>query len=143
MKIVEMTIKHYDEVMSLLRNTPGITIRDADSKEATEMYLERNPGLSFVAIENGSIIGCAMCGHDGRRGYLQHVAVLKEFRGKGIANEMVNRCLEKLEKAGIYKTHLDVLVTNELANSYWIRKGWQKRDDINRYSFTKAGKQNA
>ena len=143
MQIVEMTIVHYEEVMSLLKNTSGITIRDADSKEATELYLKRNPGLSFIAIEKGNIVGCAMCGYDGRRGYLQHVAVLEEFRGKGIANEMVNRCLEKLEEYGIYKTHLDVLVTNELANEYWQKRGWKKRDDLNRYSFTKTGMENA
>ncbi len=138
-----MTIKHYEEVMSLLTTTSGITIRDADSRDATEKYLLRNPGLSFVAIEENQIIGCAMCGHDGRRGYLQHVAVKKEFRKKGIAAGLVKNCLDKLEELGIYKTHLDVLVTNDLANNYWIKRGWKKRDDLYRYSFIRKGINNA
>ena len=86
---------------------------------------------------DGRIIGCAMCGHDGRRGYLQHVIVEPEFRGRGIAHQMVTRCLEGLEAIGICKTHLDVFRTNDLANAYWTRRGWKRRDDIYRYSYNR------
>ena len=49
MKIRQMTIEDYDDIIVLLQETPGVTVRDADSKEATSKYLHRNPGLSFVA----------------------------------------------------------------------------------------------
>jgi N-acetylglutamate synthase len=49
--IRQMTIGDYEGVIWLLRETPGVVIRDADSKEAVERYLERNPGLSFVSVE--------------------------------------------------------------------------------------------
>jgi hypothetical protein len=68
-EIDEMTIADYDDVLSLLRALPGIAIRGADSREATERYLARNPGLSFVARCARRLVGCVMCGHDGRRGY--------------------------------------------------------------------------
>ena len=70
-----MTPADYDAVLALMQNTPGISLRDADSREATERYLVRNPGLSFVAEAEGRLIACVMCGHDGRRGYLQHLLV--------------------------------------------------------------------
>ncbi|RYD43185.1 MAG: GNAT family N-acetyltransferase [Verrucomicrobiaceae bacterium] len=143
MKISELTIDHYDEVMALFRQTPGVSVRDADSKDSTARYLERNPGLSFVAEENGEIIGCAMCGHDGRRGYLQHVVVYPPYRGRGIAHALVSRCLDGLEKVGILKVHIDVLVTNHVANAYWTRRGWARRDDIHRYSFNRSGNPDA
>lgn len=81
MKITELSIDRYDELIALFLRTPGVSVRDADSREATARYLARNPGLSFMAEENGKIIGCAMSGHDGRRGYLQHVVVDPPYRG--------------------------------------------------------------
>jgi ribosomal protein S18 acetylase RimI-like enzyme len=141
--IVPFEGEHFDEVLALMKRTPGVAVREADSREATERYLERNPGLSFVAQSGGRIIGCAMSGHDGRRGYLQHVVVEPEHRGQGIAHELVTHCLDALEKIGILKTHIDVFATNEIANKYWTRRGWSRRDDILRYSFNRSSNKNA
>lgn len=143
MRILELTLDRYDEVLALMRSTPGVAVREADSKPAVARYLARNPGLSFIAEVEGKIIGCAFCGHDGRRGYLQHVLVAPEYRGRGIAHALVTRCLDGLEKIGITKTHLEVFVTNELANAYWKRRGWKLRDDVFRYSYLRSDNKNA
>ena len=137
-----MTINHYDAVLELMRRTSGVTLRSADAKEATTRYLERNPGFSFVVLDGGDVVACAMCGHDGRRGYLQHVIVLPEYRKRGIASELIECCLSKLESIGIFKTHIDVFVDNDLANEYWTRRGWVRRYDINRYSFNRSSDPN-
>ncbi len=143
MRIVEFTMEWYDEVLALMQRTPGVAVRDTDSRPAMARYLERNPGLSFVAEVDGKIVGCALCGHDGRRGYLQHVLVLPEYRKRGIAHALVTRCLDELERIGILKTHIDVFVTNEVGNAYWRRRGWKLRDDIFRYSYIRSGNENA
>ena len=143
MTIHDFTIERYDEVLALWGRTPGICVRDADSREGTERYLRRNPGLSFVAEVDGKIVGCAMSGHDGRRGYLQHVVVDPAHRRSGIALELVSRCLAELGREKIQKVHLDVLVTNLEARTYWKRRGWKLRDDINRYSILRSQNQNA
>ncbi|EKG35955.1 GNAT family N-acetyltransferase [Pseudomonas syringae] len=137
--IRSMTLDDYDTVIELMRSTPGISLRDADSREATARYLERNPGMSFVAEADGALCGCVMCGHDGRRGYLQHLIVLPEYRGRGIAHELVERCLECLDALGIYKCHLDVMKSNQAAGRYWHRQGWTLREDIDRYSNVRRG----
>jgi N-acetylglutamate synthase len=130
-----MTIDDYDAVMGLLKETPGVVIRDADSREAIMRYLERNPGLSFVAVEKGRVVGCIMSGHDARRGYLQHLAVAGRFRRKGIGKALVEKCLAGLENEGILKSHIDILADNEAAVLFWEKIGWERRNDINRYSF--------
>ena len=87
------TVERYDDVMALMQRTSGVSIRDADSRQATEHYLARNPGMSFLCMKAEKVAGCAMCdvrcamcGHDGRRGYLlQHVIVDTAYRGRGIA----------------------------------------------------------
>jgi ribosomal protein S18 acetylase RimI-like enzyme len=137
-EIVEMTMADYDGTFALLSATPGIGLRMADSRSGIERYLARNPGLSFVARVEGRIVGCAMSGHDGRRGYLQHLAVDPSCRLRGIGQTLVQRCLDGLKREGIEKTHLDVLVENDPAHRYWTRLGWKRRDDIVRYSFTRS-----
>ena len=136
------TIDRYDDVIALMHRTPGISIRDADSRPATERYLARNPGMSFLSIAGEQVVGCAMCGHDGRRGYLQHVIVDEAYRCRGIAVELVEHCVAALHEIGIEKTHIDVFVENDLANGYWTRRGWQKRNDIYRYSLNRSGREN-
>lgn len=138
-----MTMDDYDAVIALMSNTPGISLRDADSREATARYLQRNPGLSFVAESATGLCACVMSGHDGRRGYLQHLLVLPAYRRQGIANRLVERCLSSLEALGIGKCHLDVFKTNESAARYWQHQGWTLRVDIDRYSFTRPGNENA
>ncbi len=138
-----MTIADYDSVIELMRQTPGISLRDADSRLATARYLERNPGLSQVAESGGQIIGCVMCGHDGRRGYLQHLVVSPGFRRRGIANALVEASLLKLEQLGIGKCHVDVFKTNTLASRYWESQGWKLRTDIDRYSLIRSQSDNA
>ena len=143
MEICLYTIDRYDDVMALMHRTPGVSIRDADSRAATERYLARNPGMSFLCVDAERVVGCAMCGHDGRRGYLQHVIVDTAYRGRGIAHELVEHCLAELGKLGIEKTHLDVFVDNDLANRYWTRRGWKQRHDIYRYSLIRSGRESA
>lgn len=141
-RITELTLERYDEVLALMERTPGISLREADSREAVARYLARNPGFSFIA-DDGRVVGCAMCGHDGRRGYLQHVVVEEAYRRRGIAQALVARCLDRLEEAGIVKTHLDVLVTNRAASDYWEKRGWKRREDIWRYSSIRSANPNA
>ena len=84
-----------------------------------------------------------MSGHDGRRGYLQHLIVLPDYRRQGIAAALVEQCLQQLAALGIHKSHVDVLKDNALAAAYWSAQGWQLREDIDRYSLIRAGSDNA
>lgn len=141
--IREMSMDDYDAVIALMRATPGISVREADSRDAIARYLERNPGLSFVAIaEDGSVAGCIMCGHDGRRGYPQHLVVSESRRRQGVGTALVERCLAALKAVGILKAHIHVFATNQHAISYWQGRGWRRRDDTLVFSFTNSDNPN-
>lgn len=138
-----MNLADYDAVISLLQQTEGVRLRDADSFEATSRYLERNPGMSFVAVVGSRLVGCAMAGHDGRRGYLQHVLVLPDYRSRGIGRRLVYACLNELKRHGIGKVHLDVLEENISGQAFWQQLGWQHRTDIRKYSLVLGDSPNA
>lgn len=129
-----MTIADHAEALTLWQATPGMRITEADSVESTERYLARNPGLSFVARADGRLIGTIMAGHDGRRGYLQHLAVAQEHREAGVGTELVRRCLAALAREGIQKCHLFVLHDNETGRQFWHRRGWEPRPDVVMFS---------
>jgi ribosomal protein S18 acetylase RimI-like enzyme len=131
-----ITIADYDSVREILESTPGVVLRAADSRAAIERYLLRNPGLSLIARVGDRVAGCVLCGHDGRRGYLHHLAVVPEARRCGIANLLVEHCAVLLRRLGIDKIHADVLAGNELGHRFWSGAGWQRRDDVVRYSIT-------
>jgi ribosomal protein S18 acetylase RimI-like enzyme len=138
-----MTIDDYPAVISLLQATPGVSVREADSFEATARYLARNPDLSFVAVDGDSIVGCVMSGHDGRRGYLQHLAVRPDYQRQGIGRRLAQACVEALGAGGIAKVHLFVFTTNDVGNAFWQHTGWQLRDDILMYSHNSSPNANA
>ena len=138
-----MTIEDHADLLRLLSDTPGVTLRNADSKPATARYLERNPGLSFVALCDDEIVGCIMAGHDGRRGYLQHLVVKPRFRRQGIGRQLVQACLDALAAEGILKTHLFVFADNALGKAFWPQIGWKFREEICMYSYINSPSENA
>lgn len=81
-KIREMGVGDYDSVIYLWRNTEGIGLSEADTKDNILQSLLRNPGLSFVAHKDNEIIGAVLCGNDGRRGYVHHPAQKKNINLK-------------------------------------------------------------
>jgi len=130
MNLREMTIDDYEVVFELWEKTEGIGLSDADSKEGIRSFLARNPGLSFVAVEGDSIIGAALCGHDGRRGYIHHLSVLDSYRKQGIGRSLGNRCMFALMRVGITKCHLFVFGENQGAIDFWKKVGWTQRVEL-------------
>ena len=128
--ITPMSITDYDEVMALWQRTEGMGLRPADERQHIARYLERNPGFSFVAWEGDRLVGAVLCGHDGRRGYLQHLAVDRAYRRQGIGRALVDRALAALRAVHINKCHLFVLKTNIQAVDFWENGGWFQRDDL-------------
>ncbi|ENL3533417.1 GNAT family N-acetyltransferase, partial [Vibrio cholerae] len=111
----EMDISDYNEVIALWATTENVSLRDADSRPNIEAYLKRNQGLSFVAVSDSLVIGAVLVGTDGRRGYVQHLAVSSDFRGQGIGKSLIQKATDALSRIGISKTHLFVLIENVAA----------------------------
>ena len=142
MKYREMKLSDYSDIISLWQESEGVKLRNADSQVGIEKYLARNPGLCFVAEENNKIIGTIMSGHDGKRGYIQHLAVKPSLRKSGVATALLSSCLNALKVEGIIKSHIHVLSDNKLAKEYWSSRGWEKRNDIDVYSYVNGGNEN-
>ena len=74
-RISSMQLADHEDAMAFWKNQEGIGVNASDSREQIAMFLERNPGMSLAVRDDGKLIGTALCGHDGRRGFLYHVAI--------------------------------------------------------------------
>ena len=108
----------------------GLNDKD-DSPEGIEKYLKRNPSTSFVATCDGKVVGVILCGHDGRRGIIQHACVSPDYRRLGIGNKLVELALGALKEEGINKVLLVAFKKNEGGNAFWEAQGFTIREDLN------------
>lgn len=126
-----MEIADYDDLYALwVACKNGLNNLD-DSREGIEKYLLRNPETSFVAEENGVLAGAILCGHDGRRGFIQHMSVAPAYRRRSIGKKLVDRTLSALKSQGIHKVALVAFRHNETGNAFWERLGFTVREDLN------------
>lgn len=126
-----MNIDDYEAAYALwIKCGNGLNDKD-DSREGIDKYLKRNPGTSFVATIDEKVVGVILCGHDGRRGIIQHACVSPDCRRMGIGTELVNLALTALKEEGINKVLLVSFKKNEKGNAFWESQGFTLRDDLN------------
>lgn len=134
----KLVLRDYDELLALWRSCEGVGLSEGDDRKGVRLFLRRNPGLSFVARRSGRLVGAALCGHDGRRGFLYHVAVAPAERRQGIARSLIDACLKRLRAVGIGKCHIVVYARNKEGWRFWRHLGWVERTELKLMSHTLA-----
>ena len=124
----EFVIGDYDDAVALWKSMDGIEICEGDSRADIAAYFQRNPGLSRVAEVDGKIVGAALCGHDGRRGWIYHLAVAPAYRRQQVAKLLIDACVNGLRAAGLKRAILLVAGDNPSGHEFWLRNGWENID---------------
>ncbi len=127
-KIEPIASSDYAEVLALWNSVPGV--RASETPEEFARILERNAGLGLVVRDGGKIVGGILACHDGRRGYLYHLAVAPSHRRQGIARAMVDESLAGLAAAGISRCSIFLVADNETGADFWRNSGWRERTDL-------------
>jgi ribosomal protein S18 acetylase RimI-like enzyme len=128
--IRDFDMQHFENVLDLWKRSEGIGLSAADSPERISAYLNRNPGMSFTAWDGDRLVGAVLCGHDGRRGYLHHLAVDPEYRRMGIGRRLSDACMAALAREGIDKAHIFVYGENQDGLAFWQQAGWYQRHEL-------------
>src|SRR6059036_2785656 len=121
----EFSIDDYETAVELWQRVEGLEIAEGDDRESVAQFLARNPGLSRVATNRSETVGVALCGHDGRRGHIYHLAVDPAYQGRGLGKRLVDECLDGLRRAGVQRAIILVADDNQRGAEFWKRCGWE------------------
>lgn len=124
----EFRIDDYDAAIDLWNRVEGLDVAEGDDRETIRRFLTRNPGLSRVAFDGSALVGAVLCGHDGRRGYIYHLAVDPAYHGRGIGKRLIDECLAGLKRPGLERANILVAKDNPRGLDFWRRCGWEDLD---------------
>lgn len=125
-----MIIRPYDEsdeaeVAALWRevfpNNPWWNVPEADIKR--KLMVQRE--LFLIAELEGAVVGTAMAGFDGHRGWVYYVTVKPELQRRGVGEALMNRVESELRKIGCTKLNLQIRATNKKVVEFYKKLGFK------------------
>jgi len=121
-------------VVRALRRSDGPALRTmwesegllvvGDDDDGLATMARRNPGLLLVATVGDTIVGSALGGWDGRRGWIYHVAIAPGHRRRGIARRLVEQIEAGLRAVGCRKVNAIVMDHNQGGAAFWTTMGY-------------------
>ncbi len=100
--IREMRIEDYDALVKLWKDASLPFRPDGrDSREEIERQLGLPTSIYLMAEMEGAIVGVVLGTHDGRKGWINRLAVAPEHRGRGIARMLVEETEKRLFALGM------------------------------------------
>lgn len=119
------TVDDYQSAFELWSRIDGLGFNESDTVEAISAFLQRNPGFSAVAIDSASkVVGTVLCGHNGRAGSIQHLAVDVAYRRQGLAKRLLDYAFARLAEACIPRCNIFVYNVNHQGNDFWLNNEW-------------------
>ncbi|MBU0494260.1 MAG: GNAT family acetyltransferase [Chloroflexi bacterium] len=86
--------------------------------------------LFLVALLGSEIVGTAMAGYDGHRGWVYYAAVSPGHRRQGIGSALMRAVEHRLAAAGCPKLNLQVRATNRAVVAFYERLGYQVEERV-------------
>lgn len=129
--IRNLTIGDYENLI-LLWERSGLPFkpRGRDSREALKAEMENSPNLHLGAFQGEDLVGSLIASFDGRKGWINRLAVAPEYRERGIANLLVQSAEQALETKGARVIGALILNTNVPSLKFFEKMGYQTDEDI-------------
>jgi N-acetylglutamate synthase len=125
--IREFRIDDYDDVIELWGNA-GIHYKPngRESRARIEKEIKSGQAVFLVAAVDNRIVGVVLGTHDGRKGWINRLAVTKEFRRQNIASKLVSAVEAKLNKLGIEIISCLIEPENDISRQFFNQLGYTK-----------------
>ena len=102
-------------------NTPSVSI---------EQKVSRDPDLFLVAVADGKVIGTAMGGYDGHRGWIYSLAVDKPWLSRGVGTALMEEIEVRFKTLGCLKVNLQVMASNSEVVDFYQKQGYLVEERI-------------
>lgn len=115
---------HREQVIALWKTCFGYDAPHNHPALSINKKLEVNDGLFFVALEGDVVVGTAMGGYDGHRGWIYSMAVAPSHRRKGVGAQLMSHAEQALAKTGCVKINIQILEGNESVVAFYEKLGY-------------------
>jgi ribosomal protein S18 acetylase RimI-like enzyme len=135
LQIRPLTTNDYDQIMQLY-NKSGLHIRPhgRESEQAINKQIKANPEFLIGAFEESQLVGAVIASSDGRKGWINRLAVDPEFRRRGIARALVAEAEKILRKNGINVFCALVMDSNMASKGLFRKLGYEELEDVKYFS---------
>ena len=128
MHIREFQIGDYEKILQLWKNA-GLVLRPGDELEGIKLKLQRDPDL-FLIAEDHEIVGVVIGAWDGRRGWINHLAVKPDRQGSGIGTSLIQELEERLIEKGARKVNAQIYRSNDKSIEFFKSAGYEVHSDL-------------
>jgi len=120
------------EALRALWEEAGLPYRPngRDTRENISSQIESDCSIYLVAEEDGRMVGAVLGTHDGRKGWINRLAVVPDQRKRGIAAMLVRAVEERLLERGIEIFACQIENWNEPSMTVFDHLGYTRHDDI-------------
>ncbi|MCL5736793.1 MAG: GNAT family N-acetyltransferase [Actinobacteria bacterium] len=131
----EAGINEYDRIVGVWLEA-GLPFRPQgrDSRESMDLELGLSTSLLLLAEADGRVVGTVLGTHDGRKGWINRLAVVPDHRGQGLARRLVCDVETWLESQGIGICAALVESGNAVSRGFFARIGYAHDPDIEYFS---------
>lgn len=134
-QIREYRIEDYDNLINLWKEADLVhRPKGRDRQDKIENELRQNTSIFLVAELNGELIGSVFGSHDGRKGWINRLAVDPDFRKKDIAKKLVYEVENKLDELGIDIVACMIEGWNKESMKVFEKLGYEKYPDVAYYT---------
>lgn len=129
MTITELPAPLFTEAVALWQQC-GLTRPWNDPGEDLRRAVRGGDSTVLACVREGRLLGTAMVGHDGHRGWVYYLAVREEEREHGLGRSLMRACEEWTVARGIPKLQLMVRTGNEDVLAFYARLGYEQTEVV-------------
>ena len=125
--IRKFRITDYEDVIALWEEA-GIHYKPngRENPQWIAKELKSGQAIFLVAEANKKIVGVVLGTNDGRKGWINRLAVAKEFRRQNVASELVAAVENRLNELGIDVIACLIEPENSISESFFSKLGYTK-----------------
>lgn len=105
-----------------------------DSEDNIKRQLQLDNNRFYVAEITGKLVGTIIASHNGRKGWVNRLAVLPQFRGMGIASSLIKKSEDFFLSNNINIFACLIEDWNDLSTKFFIDKEYLGHKDIIYYT---------
>ena len=125
----EFQLSDYERVVELWREA-GIILRVGDEREGIGLKLQRDPDLFLMAEDDQQILGVVLGAWDGRRGWINHLAVKEGHKRSGIGRSLVRELERRLIGKGALKVNAQIYKSNRVSVEFFNSLNYEVHSDL-------------